>query len=193
MCHGLATTSDFDGFAAFDARHHALEILLQFANGYRGLAHVRHFVVQIAGPSNQVRLGRREITDVVRPITRLLAEGTRMEARFEGFSDRTLTSVRTVRRGWLGASAAASDRCGCAGPSRSGTHPRIRRVARSRRWSRDRTAVIEACAPRDRQTSRGKLNRFRVRIPLRQFSATPSKFPTFLHVAARRLGPPCGP
>ena len=43
------------------------------------------------------------------------------------------------------------------------------------------------------RTSRGKLNRFRVRIPLRQFSATPSKFPTFLHVAARRLGPPCGP
>jgi hypothetical protein len=32
-----------------------------------------------------------------------------------------------------------------------------------------------------------------VRIPLRQFSATPSKFPTLLHVAARGLGPRCGP
>ena len=39
------------------------------------------------------------------------------------------------------------------------------------------------------RASRGKLNRFRVRIPLRQFSATPSKFPTFLHVAVRGLGP----
>ena len=48
------------------------------------------------------------------------------------------------------------------------------------------------CGGRSR-ASRGKLNRFRVRIPLRQFSATPSKFPTFLHVAARGLGPPCGP
>jgi hypothetical protein len=33
MCHGPATAGDLDGFATFDARHHALEILLQLANG----------------------------------------------------------------------------------------------------------------------------------------------------------------
>ena len=85
----------------------------------------------------------REVIDVLRPITQLLAEATRSEARLEGLNRRTLTSVRTAYRGWLGASAAASGRCGCARPSRSGTHPRIRRVARFRLSSRDRTARLK--------------------------------------------------
>jgi hypothetical protein len=45
------------------------------------------------------------------------------------------------------------------------------------------------------RASRGKLNRFRVRIPLRQFSATPSKFPTSLDAVSwasvRRADPTC--
>ena len=59
-----------------------------------------------------------------------------------GPNQRMSPTVRAVCRGSHGASATASGRCACAGSSRSGRRPRIRRVDRSPLWSRDRTAAI---------------------------------------------------
>jgi hypothetical protein len=52
-------------------------------------------------PGPQVRFGRRKVTDVVRAITRVLANAgaPRLKEWFEGLSQRTLTSTRTVL--WL--------------------------------------------------------------------------------------------